>query len=36
MGGLPVNLQTHYDTELAREAMADTISKIHRFEATHA
>ncbi|CAM8636687.1 VapI Plasmid maintenance system antidote protein [Oxalobacteraceae bacterium] len=31
-----VNLQTHYDTELAREAMADTISKIHRFEATHA
>lgn len=31
-----VNLQTHYDTELAREAMADTISRIHRFEATHA
>jgi 4-hydroxy-tetrahydrodipicolinate synthase len=30
-----VNLQTHYDTELAREAMADTISKIHRFEASH-
>ena len=31
-----VNLQTHYDTELARESMADTISRIHRFEATHA
>lgn len=31
-----VNLQTHYDTELARVAMAETISRIHRFEATHA
>ena len=31
-----VNLQTHYDTELARESMADTISRIHRFEASHA
>ena len=31
-----VNLQTHYDTELARESMADTISRIHRFEAPHA
>lgn len=31
-----VNLQTHYDTKLAREAMADTISRIHRFEANHA
>ena len=31
-----VNLQTHYDTELARESMADTISRIHRFEATPA
>ncbi len=31
-----VNLQTHYDTELAREAMADTIAKIHRFETAHA
>lgn len=31
-----VNLQTHYDTELARESMPDTISRIHRLEATHA
>jgi plasmid maintenance system antidote protein VapI len=31
-----VNLQTHYDTGLAREVMADTISKINRYEATHA
>lgn len=27
-----VNLQTHYDTELARETMADTISRIRRFD----
>jgi len=29
-----VNLQTHYDTELAREAMAETIARIQRFEPT--
>jgi len=27
-----LNLQTHYDTELAREAMAETIARIQRFE----
>ena len=27
-----VNLQTHYDTEVAREAMAGTIARIKRFE----
>jgi len=27
-----INLQTHYDTECAREAMAETISLIRRFE----
>lgn len=27
-----LNLQTHYDTELAREAMADVIARIPRFE----
>lgn len=31
-----VNLQTHYDTELAREAMAETIARIQRFEPTDA
>lgn len=31
-----VNLQAHYDTELAREAMAGTIARIQRFEAAHA
>lgn len=27
-----INLQTHYDTERAREAMRDTLAKIARFE----
>jgi addiction module HigA family antidote len=27
-----VNLQSHYDTEVAREAMASTIARIKRFE----
>lgn len=27
-----LNLQTHYDTELAREAMAPVIKRIRRFE----
>lgn len=27
-----VNLQSHYDTEVAREAMAGTIARIKRFE----
>jgi antitoxin HigA-1 len=27
-----VNLQTHYDTEAAREAMAETIARIRRHE----
>ncbi len=27
-----INLQTHYDTEQARQAMADVIAKIKRFE----
>lgn len=27
-----INLQTHYDTELAREAMADVIARIQRHE----
>jgi antitoxin HigA-1 len=27
-----LNLQSHYDTELAREAMADVIARIQRFE----
>ncbi len=31
-----VNLQTHYDTELARDEMADTIARIHRFQASNA
>jgi addiction module HigA family antidote len=26
-----INLQTHYDTERARESMADVISRIRRF-----
>ncbi len=26
-----INLQTHYDTELAREAMAEVLSRIHRY-----
>jgi len=29
-----LNLQTHYDTELAREAMADVLGRIVRREAT--
>ena len=29
-----VNLQTYYDTERAREAMAEVIGRIHRFEKT--
>ena len=28
-----INLQTYYDTEQAREAMADVIAQIQRFEA---
>jgi len=31
-----VNLQTYYDTERAREAMAEVIGRIHRFEKTQA
>ena len=31
-----VNLQAYYDTELAREAMADTLARIHRYEPAHA
>lgn len=31
-----VNLQSHYDTEIARELMAATISRIERFQPTHA
>ncbi len=31
-----VNLQSHYDTELARDAMAGTIARIRRFEDSHA
>ena len=27
-----VNLQAHYDTELVREAMADVLTRIHRYE----
>lgn len=27
-----INLQTHYDTELARESMRDALSRIHRFD----
>lgn len=27
-----INLQTRYDTELARESMRDALSRIHRFE----
>jgi addiction module HigA family antidote len=27
-----INLQTHYDTERAREAMGDVIARIQRFE----
>ena len=31
-----LNLQTHYDAEMAREAMQDVLSRIHRFEPAHA
>jgi len=31
-----INLQTHFDTERAREAMAGTIERIRRFEPTPA
>jgi antitoxin HigA-1 len=31
-----INLQTHYDTERAREAMAGTMERIRRFEPAHA
>jgi len=31
-----VNLQTHYDTELARESMAGVIARIKRFESAPA
>ena len=31
-----INLQTHYDTELAREAMAGVLQRIQRFETSHA
>ncbi len=27
-----VNMQTHYDTETARDAMADVLSRIHAYE----
>lgn len=29
-----INLQTHYDTERARDAMEQTLARIHRFEPT--
>jgi antitoxin HigA-1 len=31
-----VNLQSHYDTELARETMEEIIGRIHRYEPSHA
>jgi hypothetical protein len=31
-----VNLQTHYDTERARESLADVIGRIHKFEKVQA
>ena len=31
-----LNLQAHYDIELTREAMADTIMRIRRYEPAHA
>lgn len=31
-----VNLQTHYDTERARESLAEVICRIHRFEKAQA
>jgi addiction module HigA family antidote len=31
-----INLQTHYDTERARESMADVIGRIRRFEPAQA
>ena len=31
-----VNLQTHYDTEIARETMAGAIARIRRFNTAHA
>jgi addiction module HigA family antidote len=30
-----LNLQTHYDTEVARAKMADVIARIQRFEPAH-
>ena len=30
-----VNLQGHYDTELARDTMGEAIARIRRFEAAH-
>lgn len=30
-----MNLQTHYDTEVARRAMGDVLARIHRFEHAH-
>ena len=30
-----VNLQAHYDIELSREIMADTLKRIHRYEPEH-
>ena len=31
-----INLQTHYDTEVARQAMADDLHRIHRYAAVPA
>ena len=31
-----INLQTHYDTEVARQAMADDLNRIHRYAAVPA
>ena len=31
-----INLQTHYDTEVARQAMADDLNRIHRYPAVPA
>ena len=31
-----LNLQSHYDAEMARDAMRDALARIRRFEPTHA
>ena len=34
--GFWIGLQTDYDTAQAKDALADVLSRIHRFEPTHA